>query len=230
MKKEDNSEKKAAGKAAKHFLRSGSDPASLRKDIRRWLSGILWSFLLIPLLFYLRFGIVGPIGWGTTIFFAALCLLIAVGLHFLNRREYHTPVELKDDWADRIGSLWLLSCAVGPLIGWVLSSLFILSIANWQWLYCGRVFFSIVLPVVTALPLLRYVRGKGTAIMLAILLGVTALPIWSGWATLRDLYTGPVSYSLTHNPAIPPENGDVLYLQYTGKVLIEAENSIRLKK
>ena len=37
-----------------------------------------------------------------------------------------------------------------------------LAMDNWRWLYGGRVFLSAALPLITALPLLRNIRGKGT--------------------------------------------------------------------
>jgi len=54
-----------------------------------------------------------------------------------------------------------------------------------------RAGLSAALPVLTALPLLRYVRGKGAPLMLALLVGITALPIWSAWNTFADLRDGP---------------------------------------
>src|SRR5689334_22590607 len=36
------------------FFRTDSNSASLKRDIRRWLLGAVWSPLLIPSLFYLR--------------------------------------------------------------------------------------------------------------------------------------------------------------------------------
>jgi hypothetical protein len=186
---------------ARIFFRSGSDPATLKRDIRRWLLGIVWSVVLLPLIFYLRFGEVGPLGWGLTVAFAAYCLLAAVGLHFLVRPEYHIPVTFRNDWLDRVGAFWLVACSFGPLFGWVLTSAFLLTMDNWRWLYWGRVGLSAGLPVVTALPLLRYVRGQGAPVMLALLLGVTALPVWSALATLQDLQSGPVKL-WTDEPSI----------------------------
>lgn len=203
---------------ARFFFRTGSDPASLKADIRRWLMGVIWSATLIPLIFYLRFGKVGPIGWGLTVFFSAYCLLAAVGLYYLVRPEYHTPIALRNDWLDRIGALWLVTCAFGPFFGWVLTSAFILTVNNWWWLYLGRVSLSVAFPVLTALPLLRYVRGRGAPVMLALLLGVTALPVWSAWATLQDLRTGPVDNLIwTTSPANQP--AEEWYLPHTSKVL-----------
>ena len=180
---------------------------------------MVWSVVLVPLIFYLRFGFVGPLGWGTTVFFAAYCLLAAVGLRFLVRPEYHTPVALRNDWVDRVGAFWLVACAFGPLFGWALASAFELSAENWRWLYWGRVGLSVGLPVLTALPLLRYVRGRGAPLMLALLLGVTALPVWSAWATLRDLRSGPVSAPAESASAPGRVAEGYTYLPYTRRVL-----------
>ncbi len=209
---------RTAEAVARSFFQSGSDPASLRRDIRRWLMGIVWSVILIPLIFYLRFGEVGSLGWGLTVFFSAYCFLSAIGLYFLVRPEYHTPVRLRHDWLDRIGAFWLVACAFGPFFGWIITSAFILTADNWRWLYCGRVILSVGLPLLTALPLLRYVRGRGAPLMLALLLGVTTLPVWSAWETLRDLWSGPVSASQGQtSPA--SQATEATYLPHTGKVL-----------
>jgi hypothetical protein len=60
------------------------------------------------------------------------------------------------------------------------------------------VVFAVALPVITMFPCLRYLRDKGTPLMLAILLGVTALPVWSAWWTMRDLLSGPAGVHLVH--------------------------------
>ena len=64
--------------------------------------------MLVPLIFYLdslRYGRaeVGPLGWGLTVFFVMYCLLTAIGLYFRPRTEFHSPVRLRGDWADRVG-------------------------------------------------------------------------------------------------------------------------------
>jgi hypothetical protein len=209
---------------ARLFFRSGSDPASIKRDIRRWLMGVFWSVTLVPLAFYLRFGRVPPLGWATTVFFSAYCVLSAVGLYYLVRPEYHTPIALRNDWLDRVGALWLVTCVFGPFFGWVLASAFTLTMGNWWWLYLGRVILSVGFPVLNALPLLRYVRGRGAPVMLAILLGVTALPVWSAWATILDLRAGPSQMLIEKTY---PANGsyEVRYLPHTGRVL--EESSVR---
>ncbi|HWW74733.1 MAG TPA: hypothetical protein VNZ44_05005, partial [Pyrinomonadaceae bacterium] len=79
-----------------------TDEASRRRVIRQCLVAAPLYAAGIPALFYLRFGRVGPLGWGTTVFFVVYCLLVAVGLFFRPLAEYHTPVRARGDWLDRV--------------------------------------------------------------------------------------------------------------------------------
>jgi hypothetical protein len=191
-------EQHPAEKIARTFFRAGSTPRERARAIRGWLISAACAAVGVPLLFYLRLGTVPGLGWGLTVFLVALCLLTAVGLYFLRRPDYHTPVPLRGDWADRVGAFWLLACAFGPLLGWVLTAVPTFTVDNWRWFYAGRVALSMGLPVLTALPLLRYVRGRGALIMLALLVGVTLLPILSAWNVAWDLWAGPVGLTLAH--------------------------------
>jgi hypothetical protein len=182
---------KTAQQMARIFFATGSSPTDLRRAIRGWLISAVCSAVLVPALFWLRFGRVDGLAWGLTVFLVVYCLLVAFGLFFLNRPAYHTPIAPRGDWLDWVGAFWLMACAFGPFFGWILTSAFPLTQDNWRWLYAGRVFLSVVLPVLTALALLRYVRGRGALIMLVLLLGVTALPIWSAWAVGQDLLSEP---------------------------------------
>src|ERR1700704_4420207 len=71
-----------------------TDKASRRRVIRQSLVSIVWITLLIPTAFYLRFRHIGPLGSGTAIFFDVYCLLVAIGLCFQTRTEYHSPVPV----------------------------------------------------------------------------------------------------------------------------------------
>src|SRR5262249_20806153 len=87
----------------------------------------------------------------------------------------------------RIGAFWVVACAFGPFFGYVVTSpVFPLTEKNWRWLYGIRIFLAVVVPFVTALPLLRYARGKAALMALPLLVAITALPIWSCWWTMRD--------------------------------------------
>ena len=190
-------------------------PASLHV-LWRWGLAALTAAAWVPTRFYLETGEVPPIAWGVSVFLATLCLLAGVGIYFARRTEYHTPVGARGDWADRVGAFWLVSCAFGPFFGWALTSVFTLTEASWRWLYWGRAGLSAVLPVLTALPLLRYVSGRGAPLMLALLLGVTALPVWSAWATMQDLWSGP-STLLVRSPGVP--DAEYRHLPHTNRVL-----------
>jgi hypothetical protein len=84
-----------------------------------------------------------------------------------------------------------LACAFGPFFGWLVTAAFTLTEENWHRRYVVRALLCVALPVLTALPLFVYVRGKYRHVALLLLLGVTALPVWSSVNTLRDLREGP---------------------------------------
>ena len=169
-----------------------TDDPSRRGAIRETLSGIPSITVLIPFIFYLEFGIIGPLGWGLTVFFDAYCLLWALGLFFLPRTEYHSPVRVRGDWLDRIGAFWLVGCVFGPFIGWMVFQLWPMTPTSWHWGYGLRAFLAAGLPVLLALPLLRYARGKSSLVALPLLLVITLLPVSTAIGSIRDLFEGPI--------------------------------------
>ena len=191
-----------------------TDEESRRRVIRQCLVGAVQAAVLVPGLFYLRFGRVGPLGWGSTIFFVAYLLLTAIALYFRPRTEYHSPVRLRGDWLDRVGAFWLIGCAFGPFFGWIVTSgVFAITPNSWRWLFGMRVFLGAGLPLMLALPLTRYVRGKSALVALPLLICVTLLAVSSAMNASRDLSDGPVTGqdSLTGKP--------FLYLRHTGRAL-----------
>ena len=205
----------AAEAVARGFFGVTDDPASIGKAVRRSLIGAAASLVLFPAIFFLRVGKVDSFAWGVTAFFTVYNLLAAVGLYFLRRPEYHSPVAMRGDLRDRAGAFWLVACVFGPFLGWAVTSALPISLADWRWLYGLRAFLAGLLPVATALALLRYARGRGALIMLAMLILVTALPVWSAWATCQDLISGPVAVQTQDQPQ--PEGS--LYLSHTRQVL-----------
>jgi hypothetical protein len=146
------------------------------------------------------------------------CLLSATGLYFLPRTEYHTPVALRGDWVDRLGAFWLVSCAFGPFFGWALTSTLPLTMTSWRWIYGLRVLLAAGLPLITALPLTRYLRGKAVLVALPIMLIVTMLPIWSTVNVSRDLWEGPVVQQV-QSINNPTETVRELYLPHTNRII-----------
>jgi hypothetical protein len=197
-----------------------------RRELYIWLKAAGSAAVGVPALFYLQFGEVSAFAWGFTVFLVALCLLIGVGYYASARAdtrtftqgENQTHVAARGGWMDRVGAFWLLACAFWPFFGWVLVNVFALTANNWRWLYWGRVGLGVGLPVLTALPLLRYVRGRYAPLMLALLLCVTALPVWSCWATMRDLYSGPAPLVVKATMAGRPDEV-YTYLPHTNRVL-----------
>lgn len=173
---------------------SGDGPEDTRKNrrsARAFVIGAAQAAVLIPLLFYLGFGEVSAFALSFTGFVVVLCLLVALGYSIPERPARQTAADAKVGTFDRIGSFWLVACAFGPFFGWVVTAASALTEENWRWRYVVRVALSVGLPVVCALPLLRYVRGKYWHVALLLLLGVTSLASWSGLNTLLDLREGP---------------------------------------
>jgi hypothetical protein len=191
-----------------------TDEASRGRAIRRCLTSVVWFTLLIPSIFYLRFRHIGPLGWGTTVFFDLYCLLSAVGLYFQPRTEYHSPVRSRGDWLDRVGAFWLVGCAFGPFLGWIVTTGTIpITPASWRWLYGLRVLFAAAVPLALALPLTRYVRGKSAWVALPLLVVVTLLPVSSAMNVSLDLWEGPVTQQ------VQPAGLSELYLRHTERSL-----------
>jgi MFS family permease len=102
---------------------------------------------------------------------------------------------------NRVGALWLVTCAAGPFLGWIVTA-FPLTLENWQWQYALRVLLAMILPVAAALPLLRHARGRAALVAAPILVIVTALPAMTGLAPLQDLLAGPEvrRIAIVHSP------------------------------
>lgn len=173
------------------------DTGKNRRSARVFVIGAAQAAVLIPLLFYLRFGEVNAFALSFTGFVVVLCLLVALGYSIPDRTSQPradargADADVKVGTFERIGSFWLVACAFGPFFGWLVTAAFTLTEENWRWRYAVRVALSVGLPVVCALPLFIYVRGKYWHVALLLLLGVTALASWSGLNTLLDLREGP---------------------------------------
>lgn len=170
---------------------------------------------MIPLLFYLRFGEINAFALSFTGFVVVLCLLVALG-YSIPGRASQTRADASAVQAGafgRVGSFWLVACAFGPFFGWLVTAVPALTEENWRWRYVVRLSLCAGLPVVCALPLFRYARGKYWHVALLLLLSVTALAAWSGLNTLLDLREGPTVrltkgfYDAPHNSFDPSAGG-----------------------
>jgi hypothetical protein len=183
----------AAEQAMRAYFGKRLSKLEAERKVHQILVGALWAALLLPAITYLQVGSIGLMGWVLIAGFEIFLLLVALGFYLAYRPEYHTKVEMRGDWLDKVGAAWLFVIAFGPMFGWaVTSSVFNVTLASWRWQYGIRAALSIALPVLTMLPLLRYARGKAAMIALPLLIGLTALAALSGSWTMRDLLDGPV--------------------------------------
>lgn len=220
-------------KAASGFFGVKDEVESRRKVARKFLMSVPWVVVLIPALFYLDSGEVDSFALSFTLFLVVFCLLAAAGFYYADMPEYHTPVRTGGGTFARlfarVGSFWLLACAFGPFFGWIITSGAVpLTEENWHWRYAARAVLCVAVPLLTALPLVLYVRGKGWFIMALMLLGVTSLPVWSGVNTVLDLREGPVVkrvvgyYSAKSESFYPDAEGKQFWttiLRHTGRSL-----------
>jgi hypothetical protein len=178
-------------KAAESVGGAKSDAALNRRSVRAFLIGAAQAAIVIPILFYLHFGEIDAFALSFTAFIVVLCLLVALGFSIQDKPGSQTRAVLKGGPLDYVGAFWLLACAFGPFFGWLVTASFTLTEENWWWRYALRVLLSMGLPILTALPLLSYMRGKYWHVALLLLLGVTSLAAWSGVNTLLDMREGP---------------------------------------
>ena len=181
--------------------------------VRGFLIAAASAAISIPLLFYIRFGEIGGFAWGFTIFLVVFCLLVALGLYIQPRTQTHPQIRVQNNWTDRLGAFWLISCAFGPFLGWVITSVFPITLESWQGLYTLRVILAVGLPVITALPQVRYLRAKTIFVALPLLIIVTFLPFLSIINISRDLWEGP------HMSQVQFTNQSEMLLRHTQKTL-----------
>jgi hypothetical protein len=179
-------------------------------DARRMVGGAITAVPLILFLFWLQFGVINRFAWGLAGFVAALCLLAAVALYFQPLTDYQTPVPLRGDWGDRIGAFWLVSCFFGAAVSLFLPGERALTVDSWRPLYALWSALALGLPLVTAAPLIRYLRGRAILIGLPLLLLITLTPVLLAAGAAFDLWQGPVER------LIPGTEQWEFYLQYTG--------------
>lgn len=181
----DNSEKNSAA-----FGNTNAE-ASLWVLLPKMFLNILISTVLILAIFWLYFGKLDFFALGFAIFIAALQILVIVGLRFQNRTEVHAEKPLQNDWLDKIGAWWLMACAFGALFGWAFGqaeSYFSFEPLIFHFVI---IFLTVILPIVTMLPNLRYIGKNSAHIQIPLLISITTLPILVGlssaiviWKTL----------------------------------------------
>jgi MFS family permease len=226
-------------KAARASDGSKNDPEANRRSARAFLIGAAQAAVLIPALFYLAFGVIDSFALAFTGFIVVLCLLVALGYSVPDKPQPQTPAAAPQTHAaakggllDYVGAFWLAACAFGPFFGWLVTASFVpLTEGNWHWRYAARAVLCVGLPILTALPLFRYARGKYWWVVPLLLPCVTALPVWSGVNTLLDLKEGPVVKQTTgyYNGSHVSFYADAGGRPYRLTMLSHTERSIKIE-
>jgi hypothetical protein len=163
----------------------------------RALVTIPLSSAVILFLFRVGLGQFETVGIGVAAFFALVQLgfLVVPPLTTRARRDGKlgsvagTP-PLASSRLDALAVVWLLAIPFGPVIGWVATNSFAVTASNWRLLLGIRATVCILVPLLGALSMLRFVRGK-TAGLAAAILGVgTVFPMFAGRAAAMDLMNG----------------------------------------
>ena len=152
--------------------------------------GIAASVFLVLAGFWLQLGEIPMYAIGFCVFLIALQILLIVGLRFGNRPEVHTKVAPKNGLLDKIGAWWLMACAFGAFFGWVAGTLVSFSPEYWYLFLSFKVFLTILLPVATMLPNIRYISRNAAYIQVPIMFVVTLLPILVGLGAAMTLIAG----------------------------------------
>jgi hypothetical protein len=219
-------------KAAQEGDGAKDDPEENRRSVRVFLIGAAQAAIIIPVLFFLRFGEINAFALSFTAFIVVLLLLVALGYSTPDKTAGQTPVKWKGGPLNYVGAFWLLACAFGPFFGWLMTTSFVaLTEGNWWWRYVARAVLSVGVPVLTALPLFLYVRGKYWYVVLMLLLGLTSLSAWSGVNTVLDLREGPVVrqttgyYNASDGSFYPDAQGQLFKLT----ILSHTQRSIKIE-
>lgn len=161
------------------------------KQLPFWAQ-LLVIAILLPAAFWLRFGRVDAFALG----FTAFLLLLALAVHYLPGladrygadQAQHPVAPGRLDW---LAPVWLLCIPFAPLVLWLIGSLAVVTEANWRLVLGSKAFVCVVLPVISVLPLLKYVRGQAAPISMLILAIGTLFPVTFGLNALWDLSSGP---------------------------------------
>lgn len=160
-----------------------------------WQSIVLIA-VLIPLIFWLRFGRID----GFVIAFTTFLIMLITAVTFLpgagSKYKNDAPPDVSFSKFDKLGVVWLLSIPFSPFLSWIISEYFSMTVHNWQTILSIKAGLCVVVPCVSLLPLIRYIKGKSALIATLILVIGTSFPVIIGWNSMLDLIEGPQERSV----------------------------------
>ncbi len=168
-----------------------SDAAPARPKPWSLPVAIAMTALFIPGLFWYKFGRVD----GYAVAAAAFLIILQLGLHFGLKRSaqfaHEKPPPYTPGPFDFLVVVWVVSIPISPFVGWALTNFIDLGVANWRVWLGVRAVLCVVLPIISVLPLLRFLRRPHVGFMLAFLGVGTAFPVVTGIGSAIDVVRGP---------------------------------------
>jgi hypothetical protein len=162
--------------------------ASLWVLVSKAAASIVFSFVLVLIIFWLQFGEIPGLAYGFGIFLVVFQILMILGLRFADRPAIDVENRVKYRWIDLTGAWWLVACAFGAFIGWIAGYLAQGYPRHKEAFQIAKVVFTIVIPVLTMLPNFRYIRKNAAFIQVPIIIIVTLLPVLLGIPTALLLW------------------------------------------
>jgi len=121
-----------------------------------------------------------------------LCFLCGFGMFALVNKGFKDKYEQDFQFGNYLFA-WVASCFISPFLGWFAVNFWTtLTEDNWQRFFIVRILFSVVLPVIFALPLLRYLQKDIASLIITAILLFTLFPSFTCYWTVRDLIEGKI--------------------------------------
>ena len=146
--------------------------------------GIASAALLIA--FYLYAGELSLFAVAFVIFLDVLVTVVVIGQRFVSRKDAVSNTPSPVGKFDKLGGLWLFACTFGPFVSWMIANLGKMLESMHRWSLFAAAAVSIVGPLVTMLPNIRYVNRRSSLIQLPINIVVTALAMSAGFYYLNS--------------------------------------------
>ena len=156
--------------------------------IPQLLVSIATSSAVVTIVFRLYFGEFAMFAFAFAGFLSILQILMVIGFRFQSRAEFHVATKPDLGLLDKIGGFWLVACLLGPFISWICGNLADGFPQGRTAFLVIAVAFSLVFPVITLLPNVRYVGGKASYIQVPLLVLITMLPVILGVHYLIKLW------------------------------------------
>lgn len=164
------------------------------------IKGLLLIAVIFPAIFWLGFGVIDGFAIGMTAFLVLLGAAVEYLPGITEReaerqrlaRESGNPDPVRQTrWYDGLAVLWLLAIPFGPALSWMVNNWFGVDRTNYALMLQGTAFVCVVIPVLGALSMLRFMKRGNWPVVLGIIAVGTAFPVAMGWSAAVDVVRGP---------------------------------------